>query len=67
MASEIDCSVFWNFSTALQRHQSLAWHRQTDTVYAVIFEGRKFRGRQVRKDFRGLIFADHQIEYIVLP
>ena len=37
------------------------------TVYVVIFEGRKFRRRQVRKDFRGLIFADHQVEYIVFP
>ena len=37
------------------------------TVYTVIFEGCKFRGRQVRKDFRGLIFVDHQVEYIVLP
>ena len=38
-----------------------------NTAHAVIFEGRKFRGGQVRKDFRGLIFADHQVEYLVLP
>ena len=37
------------------------------TVYAIISEGRKFCARQVQKDFRGLIFADHQVEYIVLP
>ena len=37
------------------------------TVYTVIFEGCKFHGRQIRKDFRSLIFTDHQVEYIVLP
>ena len=31
-------------------------------VYAVIFEGLIFRGSQICKDFRGLIFADHQVE-----
>ena len=31
----------------------------------VNFEGLIFRGRQVCKDFCGLIFTDHQVEYIV--
>ena len=39
----------------------------TNTIYAVTFEGCKFCGRQVRKDFHDLIFTDHQVEYIVLP
>ena len=30
-----------------------------------MFEGLIFRGRQVCKDFCGLIFADHQVECIV--
>ena len=28
------------------------------------FRGYYIRGRQVCKDFRGLIFADHQVEYM---
>ena len=36
-----------------------------NTVYAVIFEGLIFRGRQFCKEFCGLIFADHQLEYSV--
>ena len=31
----------------------------------VIFEEHKFRGKQVWKDFRGLFFADLQVEFIV--
>ena len=38
------------------------------TKYAVIFEGFIFRRRQACKDFCGLIFADHQVEYsVTLP
>ena len=36
-----------------------------ESVYTVIFEGFIFQGRQVLKDFRDLIFAVHQVEYIV--
>ena len=36
-----------------------------NTVYAVIFKGLIFCERQVCKGFRGLIFADHQVEYSV--
>ena len=35
------------------------------TAYSVVFEGHIFHERQVCKDFCGLIFADHQVEYIV--
>ena len=34
------------------------------TVHVIFFEGLIFHGRQVYKDFCGLRFVDHQVEYI---
>ena len=56
------CDRTWE---AVLSTQNTPIHIMVYTIYVLIFEGLIFRGRQVFKDFCGLIFADHQVEYSV--